>query len=234
MNAQETLANAADPDWKWLYRVGGLSAVVLAVAYIVIIVLYVFAGVPPKGAEAHLSYLAKNTTAWWWILSLSVLTDFLFVPVALSLYFALKEIHRSAMLLASACVGLFVVLDLALTWTSYAALITLSGNYAGAASETQRAALVAAANYPSALLESKLLGVYIILVPGLGFLITGFVMLKSIFSKSTAYLAVASGGLGIVSVVGPSFLGMTIIIASALTTVWLFLVGYRLYRLGRE
>jgi hypothetical protein len=39
----------------------------------------------------------------------------------------------------------------------------------------------------SALLESSLLGVYIILVPAVGILMTGLVMLKGIFSKSTAY-----------------------------------------------
>ena len=40
---------------------------------------------------------------------------------------------------------------------------------------------------------------------------------------------------GIVSVVGPYFvraLGLAIVIGSAFTTVWVLLVGYRLYRLG--
>lgn len=46
---------------------------------------------------------------------------------------------------------------------------------------------------------------------------------------------VATGILGIVSVVGPLFvssLGATVVVASALTTIWVFLAGYRLYRLG--
>jgi hypothetical protein len=85
--------------------------------------------------------------------------------------------------------------------------------------------------------ESSLLAVYVILVPGVGFLITGLVMLKGIFSKITAYLGVVSGILSIVSVVGPFFvssLGLTIIIASILITVWILFVGYRLYRLGQQ
>ena len=44
------------------------------------------------------------------------------------------------MLLATACVGLFTVLDLAITWTNYASLITLSGNYAAAANDAQSTA----------------------------------------------------------------------------------------------
>lgn len=72
---------------------------------------------------------------------------------------------------------------------------------------------------------------------GIGILMTGLVMLKGIFSKSTAYLGLVTGILGIVSVVGPFFvstLSVTIIIASALTTVWVLFAGYRLYRLGQQ
>jgi hypothetical protein len=237
MNSINKTTGVVDPEGKWLYRVGGISALVLGIGYIIMIALYVPMGASPSGAKGRLTYLAGNPTAWWAILSLSVLTDFLYVPVALSLYFALKGINRNAMLLATACLGLFVVLDLAITWTNFASLIALSGNYVAATTDAQRAVFVAAASYPSAVAESTLLAVYIILVPGVGILITGLVMLKGIFSKSTAYLAVVSGILSIVSVVGSFFvssLGITIIIASALLTVWLFFVAYRLYRLGQQ
>jgi hypothetical protein len=109
------MLNAIDRDGSWLYRAGGISALALGIAYIVIIALYVHIGAPPSGVEARLAYLAGNTTVWWTILGLSVLTDFLFVPVALSLYVALKEVHRNVMLLATACVALFIVLDLGIT-----------------------------------------------------------------------------------------------------------------------
>src|SRR6266536_3764754 len=125
MSAQKMMVYTADPDGKWLYRVGGISALVLGMAYIVIIALYVPVGAPPSGVEARLTYLAGNTTVWWSIFSFSVLTDFLFVPVALSLYLALKGINRNAMLLATVCVGLFIILDLGITWTNYASLMTL-------------------------------------------------------------------------------------------------------------
>jgi hypothetical protein len=233
---QKMVTNAVDPDGRWLYRVGGISAVSLGIAYIVIIALYVRIGAPPSGVEARLAYLARNTTAWWAILGLSVLTDFLFVPVGLSLYAALKEVNRNVMLLATACVAMFIVLDLAITWTNYAALITLSGKYARAASEAQRAALITAAVYPSVVLESSLLFVYNTLVLAVGILMTGLVMLNGIFRKSIAYLGLATGILGVVSVVGPflvSALRVTIILTSVLTTVWVLLVGHALYRLGR-
>jgi hypothetical protein len=175
--------------------------------------------------------------AWWTILWLSVLTDLLFLPVAIALYAALKKFHRNAMLLAAVCMALFVVLDLAITWTNYAALITLSGKYAQAAGEAQRAAVIAAAEYPSVVVESNLVFFYNTLVLGVGILITGFVMLNGVFSRSTAYLGLATGILGIISVVGPVFvsaLSVTIIVTSILTTVWLLFVGYRLCNLARQ
>ena len=237
MSVQEMINNTVDPDGRWLYRAGGVSALVLGISYLAIIGLYVPIGAPPSGAEARLAYVAANTRTWWAILGLSVLTDFLFVPVALALYLALKGIDRSAMLLATACVGLFIVLDLAITWTNYEALITLSGKYAAAANDAQKAAAVTAAIYPSAVLESRLLFVYNSLTLAVGILITGFVMLKGIFSRSTAYLGLVTGFLGIISVVGSFFvsaLSLTIIVTSILTTVWVLFVGYRLYGLGRQ
>jgi hypothetical protein len=109
--------------------------------------------------------------------------------------------------------------------------------YSKAASEAQRAVIVAAATYPSVVLESSLSFFYNSLLLSVGILMTVAVMLNGIFGKSIAYLGVATGILGVVSVVGPVFINAlrgTIILTSALTTVWLLLVGFRLYRLARN
>jgi hypothetical protein len=115
MSTQKMMVNAIDPDGKWLYRVGGISALLVGLGYIVIIPLYMMAGVPPTGGEAKLIYLAENTPVWWAIIGLSALTDILYIPVALVLYLALKEINWSAMLLASTSLALFAVLELAIS-----------------------------------------------------------------------------------------------------------------------
>jgi len=230
MSAENIMSTAVDPDARLLYRVGGLCALLIGIGYIIVIPLYAGVGVPPTDGEAWLMYLAGKTTIWWAILGVSVLTDFLFVPVALSLYFALKGINRYAMLIATAFVGLFIVLDLAVTWSNYASLITLSGHYAAATTGAQRAAYVAAANYAAAVLASRLEDVYAIVVLSFGILMTGLVMLKGVFSKTTAYLALATGILGIASVTG---LTVTIIVNAIVATVWVLFVGYRLYRLDQ-
>jgi hypothetical protein len=237
LRKEKMMVNAVDPDGKWLYRVGGTSAIVLGIAYIIIIALYVPVGAPPTGAEARLMYVAGNTTLWWAILGLSVLTDFLFVPLAFSLYAALKGINKNLMLMGTAFVLLFVVLDLAITWTNYASIITLGGQYTSATNDAERAVFVTAAIYPTLMLESGLLFVHNTLTLSVGILMTSVVMLKGIFSKTTAYLGVATGTLGIAAVVGPflvSALSGVIIIASILTTAWVMFAGYRLYWLGQQ
>jgi hypothetical protein len=226
--------SAVGSDGKWSYRVGGISALVLGIAYIVIFPLFAHVGAPPSGGgEAWLEYLSGKTTVWWAILALSVLTDFLFVPVALSLYVALKRVNRNAMLLATAFVGLFIVLDLAVTWTNYASLLTLSDLHAAATNDAQRTACVAAATYASAVLASPTLVFYAIVDLSLGILVIGFVMLegKGIFSQTTAYLGLATGMLGIASATG---LFAIIIMNALFATVWILFAGYRLYRLSNQ
>ena len=50
-------------------------------------------------------------------------------------------------------------------------------------------------------------------------------------SRGGAYLGLATGILGIVSLTG---LSLTIIMKALFATVWILVVGYRLYRLARE
>ncbi len=202
--------------------------------------MYAHVGAPPSGGEAWFKYLPGKTIVWWAILGLSVLTDFLFVPVAFALYLELRGINRNAMLLATAFVGLFVVLDLAVTWSHYASMLILYSSYSRAADNVRRAAYVAAADYASAVLASPLEIVYAIVTLSFGILVISFVMLKGVFNKITAYLGLnkitaylglATGILGIVSVAG---LSMTIIMNALFATAWVLFVGYRLYRLAQE
>ena len=223
--------STADLAGRWLFRVGGTCASTIAVLYMVTIALFAFAGSLPNGAEASLKYLADRTALWSAIAGLSVLTDVLYVPVALSLYSALKQINRTAMLVSAAFMFLFVALDLAVTWTNYASLIVLSGQYAAATSDAQRAGYVAAASYATSVLSSRLETVYAIVDLSFAILVVGVVMLRGVFNKPTAYAGIATGLMGILTLSG---LLVTVILNAILAIVWLFFVGYRLYRLDRR
>ena len=222
---------------RWMFQLGGISGLLVFIGYLIIIALFGTAS-PPSGTEERLVFFADHTTAWWSIISLSVLTNFLRLLVYFSLFFALMGINRSAALIAVAFEGLFVILECATTWTMYPAYMELSDKYAAATSEAQRATYVAAASYIDAVLVGGFGRIYTWLLPAIGALVISLVMLKGVFSKSTAYLGLATGILGIVSTVGgflSSALGQAmIVITSTLSLIWFLLVGYRLYRLGKE
>ena len=237
LSERTTVAIGPDPDGRWLYRIGGISGFIIGISYLAIIALYIPVGAPPDGGEAWLAYGGGKTTTWWAILALSVLTDILIVPLMLALYVALKDVHRDAMLLAVAFKVLFVVLELSVGWPNLGLLIAYSGDYAAATTEAQRAALVTAANYAATVSGSTLAGVYTIVLPALGMLLASLVMLRGVFGRGAAYAGVLSGVLGIVSVAGGLFaeeLGKAVIIASIFSLAWYSIVGYWLYRLGRQ
>lgn len=228
-----------DSDGRWIYRVGGLSGIILGIGYLLTIpVTTLYAGgFPPLGAEARLAFFAEHTAGWWAVTALMVFTDLLYVPVFLALYHALKSFNKYLMLLAFACAGLFVVLDLAVTWTAFPSLIILGGNYAAATSDAQRAIIVAAAGYPSAIIDSPLAGIYAILFPGLGELLAGLAMRKGIFSKALAYTGIIAGVCGILAGIGPIFirdLEAAQYINASLAMLWFFFAGLTLYRLSRQ
>ncbi len=236
VSAQTAMATAPDSSGKSMLRAGAVSAFVLVIGYLLTFPIYAGVGdAPPQGVEAQLAYFATHAKGWWAILGLMVFTDLLYVPIYVALYQALRDVNRHAMRLAAACAGLFVVLDLALTWTAYSTLLLAGGQFAGAATGAQRAAAVAAASYPSAMLGSPLLGTYAVLLPSLAILFAGLVMRRGPFSKA-AWLALAVGATGIVFM-GSYFvgaLGVLRIINALLATAWYGWVGWGLWRLGRE
>lgn len=233
----EKMQISIDPDGKWIYRIGGIAAFILVIGYFLTFPAYALLGFYPTGDEERLVYFAQHATGWWVIAGLMVFTDLLIVPTFLALYQVLKGINRNAMLLAIACEGLFIAVDLAVTWTAHSSLLALGSNYAAATSDIQRATFVAAAGYPSTMLDSPLGGIYAILIPALGILLTAPVMSKGIFSKSTVYLGWAVGISGIVAGMSPFFpeaLSAMPIINALLVMVWYLFVGLRLYKLSRQ
>jgi hypothetical protein len=113
-----------------------------------------------------------KTAIWWTILGLTVFTDILYLPVALALYLALREVNKNIMLMASSLTGLFVALDMAVTWSHYASILTLYEQYSMTMDQAKRRAYVAAAEYASAMLTSPLEIVYAIVILSSGILLT--------------------------------------------------------------
>lgn len=236
MNTQISAARGVDPEGRWMYRAAGIAAVVLAVGYLVAIPLYALVGdQPAAGVEGQLVYFADHAAGWWSIVVLMVVTDLLYVPVYFGFYAALKHLNRGLVGMGVAFAAfLFVILDMAVTWTGYSTMILVGSDYVAATSQAQQEALVAAAAYPAAILQSPMLGTYSIVIPALGVLFVGVVMLKGVFARPTAYLALALGVVGILYV-GSFFIdGLAALryLTGLLAVPFYLLAGVRLYKLG--
>src|SRR5512139_396521 len=147
MNAQNVIANRVDPEGKWLYRVGGIAAFVLVVGYFLTFPIYFGVGDQPvSGVEVQLAYFAEHAAGWWAIVFLMVFTDLLLVPIFFGIYMALKHVNKGLMFVALAFKAfLFVILDLAVTWTAFSTMIIVGSEYGAATTEAQRAVLAAGA-----------------------------------------------------------------------------------------
>ena len=207
----------------------------VGVLLIVSVILDASLGALPSGGEAVLKLLASQTTLVYAAFGVLMLVDILFVPVALALYLALKGVNKNAMLAAAVFAGLSLVLDLGVGTISQVALTTISQNYASATSDVQRAAYVATANYALGVATVSE-PVYSFAVFSIALLIISLVMLKGVFGKATAYLGIVASIAGFVygiSLFAPA-LAITAVITVILWAVWSWLVGYRLYRLGKH
>lgn len=225
-------ANSASPPW--MLTTGGVAALLLAAGYVATMPLFSMVGAPPEGTLERIEYHTTGTTTWWGIVALSILTDLLFVPVSVALYVALRRTSQPAMLVSVGFILLFVALDLAVLWPAKVALITLGDAYATAPPD-ERASLVAAAGYPSVVLDSILTAIYSVLTLGIGILGVGLVMLRSSFGRVTAIVGVATGLVSIASVAETILTGefpVLVVGASLMTIIWLILTGYGLLRLG--
>jgi len=227
MNDGTIAAEASGRDETKWSRPGGIAAILLGLGYVATFPLYFRVGAPPASGDAWFRYLPGKTDVWWVIVALSVFTDFLYIPVILALYSCLKRCAKNAMLLATTFVLAFVFLDLAVTWPHYASILTLYQNYAATNDAAGRAAAIAAADYGCAVLNSPLEIVYSIVTLSVAILVIGWAMLGTAFGRVTAVLGLITGVLGIACLSRLSFA----ILGNAIgATVWLFLVGFGLWR----
>ncbi len=213
-----------EKQWR---RWGGIAALTVPVGYVAIIPLFARVGAPPASGAAWFRYLPGKSAVWWAILWLSVATDLGYLPVAWALYFGLREAGRAPAGMAALLLHVFVVLDLAVTWTHHASMLALYQSYTAASDPAQRAAYLAAAEYAGAMPGTRLLIAYAIVIPSLGILLASLGMRRTFFGGWCAYSGLITGVLGILAISGY----YPLIIGNALgATVWFLLVGLRLLR----
>ena len=228
-----------DSNWKNLYQIGGIAALIFVVYSLVTMVLLVVIGGQPETALEAFNMLEGNKLIGLLRLdTLTLLTVPLYYPIFLSIYLALKKDQAAyatlGVLLAFAGVTLFLATPSVFSW------IALSDKYALATSAAQKDQLLAAGE---AILASDMwhgsgavIGGILMLIAALIFSI---VMLKcKDFGKGTAYVGIVSHGLDLVRVFVAFFVPQASVIfmaiAGPLYLVWFPLLARDFFRLGQK
>jgi hypothetical protein len=227
-------AELADADWTWLYRVGGIAAVITVLLIPVAVIAHILWPPPPWAPGAAIDWFAYLQANWLvGLINLDLLLVIglvLGVPLYLALFVALRRASRSMMAIATTIAILGTLLHL-VSITAFE-MLAFSQAHAVATTDAQRAIYLAAgeatlsAYYGTVFQVSYVLG-YV------AYIVIGAVMLRStVFSRATAYMGILTGAAGFgfyLPTVGP-FLSVIVVLFIA---IWNGLVARRLFQLGQ-
>jgi hypothetical protein len=165
---------------------------------------------------------------------LFALADVMLLLGTLALYLSLNRVAKNAMLVATALLALFAVVDLAITELNSLTLVTLTEQYGAAVGDAQRSAYLAAADY--ALATLPIATFFSFFESSVGLLIASVIMLKGIFSRITAYAGLVASIEGIIASFYPVIPALALLLTPCLVAfgIWSILAGARLYQLGGQ
>lgn len=231
---------AADPAWESLYRVGGVAALFAAV--LVLGEIVIFALYPQPGTvDGWFALFQSNTLIGlldFWALEVPMYV--LFAMVFLALYATLGKAGGGwtaiAAVLAIMGSGVFLATN------NPASMLSLSNQYAAAATDAQRSMLLAAgqallANTGQRVVDGFNAGLFLVSVAGL---MVSLIMLRSnVFGRLIASVGILAHALSLADYLRGALVpsnpvaALLMILPNALfLSVWFALLGERLYRAG--
>jgi hypothetical protein len=253
INFSKEISPMVDHDWKNLYRIGGVAALLAVFIFRRFLgaELSLLSGMGVPGIPAttpvsaaewlsviHSSPLVGLTFSGFFDLVEYSLVGLVFLAAAAALW----RTSRTAILLAIIC-GLMGI-TLAFAANQSFALIALSERFAVATTDMERAALLSngeallAVGNPGATLQgtSTIASLFFVLVAGL---LISLVMLRSqIFSRFTAIAGIVANCSALVYfpmiLLMPSLLAIPFVFSAPFRLLWYFLTALTLFRLGKK
>jgi len=252
MMNQVTNAETLGSDWKSLYRVGGVAALIAGVIFrrnLGVEISLFSQHTPPVTVSDWFTLLQGNRLLGLSYLNIFDIVDYALVGLMfLALYVALRQANKSYMAIATT-LG-FVGIAVYFASNTAFSMLSLSDQYAAATTDAQRSMLLAAGQAMLAISDSSNPGTH----PGTGLymsllliavagMITSVVMLRSaVFNRATAYVGILASAFDLayciafafVPAVDSELLAVCFIPAAGLLLmIWHIMVGWRLYQLGR-
>lgn len=219
-----------DPSWKGVIKWGGpclfVAGVILVIFFFSVVVLQQTLPVPAKEA-------LENPLPPTALFLLVAIGELLLLPGALALYFSLKDVKKTPMVIATALLSVSVVMFLA-SRGLIISLSQISGRYLGTTNEAMKAAYLASAEL--ALETQNIYAIMAVTLLSVATIIIGVVMLEGVFGKRIGYVVI---GAGILSIFAPFLviLGFPVILSVVglfLSASWQMFIGIKLYKLGKD
>lgn len=223
--------NTTGPNWKGLFKAGGIAALGMLAIMIAQIAIYISA--PPPTSVVDFFALFKQSTLLG-LLSLDLLyllNNTLLILIYLALYAALKEVGESTALIALV-LGLMGIAAYFSSNTAFE-IMSLSNQYNQAVTADQRIILQSAAQAMLETYKGTSFDVYYVLNAA-ALLIFDYLLIKSnIFTKTTAVFGVLAGVLMLIPSTAGT-IGLVFSLASLIPwAVFCVLIAIRFFQLGK-
>lgn len=231
---------SADPGFRSLYKIGGISALILVVITLGEVVFFTFYPQPEtvQGWFALFRYSTVLGLVDFW--GLEIIMYILFIPVFLALYHLLRKVNHGLMAIALIFVligaGVFFVTNNPFT------MLTLSSKYAAASTEVQRSALLAAGEAVLANTNQRAVGgfnIALFLVSVAGIIVSSGMGKHHSFRRITVFVGILAHGFSLADYIRQAatqsaVIALLIILPGSLFLIlWFIFLGLKLIKLGR-
>jgi hypothetical protein len=217
-------------DWKLLYQSAAVSALIMVALFCIQLAVYVLWPPPTSVLDYFTLFQRSPSIGVLAFDSLLLVDELLSIIIVLALYVALRRVHETLMLLATAFSMVAIVTMI--TARPAVEMLHLSHQYASASGEPEKNALLAAGQVMLALWGGTSFHASYILGSA-AFIMVCLVMLRTdVFSRSTAVTGLLSGILGFGLYIPRIGIALAVVSAFALQ-VYNVLLALRFFRLSR-
>ena len=216
--------------WKWLYRLGGSAALVMAILIPIQIVAFI-AWPPPTTVGDYFTLFQHNRLLGMIDLDLLLIVDnVLSILLTLAMFIVLRRTNPSFTLVALVLGLISIVLYLASREATFS-MVTLSDQFAAATSDAQRQASLAAGQTLLTFYNGTIFNISYILGATSLIIISAVMLQNHIFSRVIAWLGIVSNVIALGLYV--PVVGLYISIFSVVFLwVWDILMAGRLFQLA--
>ena len=242
----EQYTETKDMEWKSMFKVGGVSALIITAFFLLDMIVLVVFSPYPETARGWFELLQNKRMVGLLSLDILVLAGFpLCYPMYFALYGALKQVNKVHV--AFATVLAFTGLTILLATDKSYAMISLSKQFSAATTEVQKTLLLASGQ--SALTMGNDAGANLggLFVETAALILSIFMLRSGTFGKVTAYAGIVGHGFDLARILinlliipltdlawVPTIGFILLAIGGPLQLIWYALVGRKLLQLGRR